>query len=194
MLVSLDDSVGKILQQLHASHLDRKTLVIFLSDNGGPTRELTSSNLPLRGGKGTMYEGGLRVPFLMRWTDTLKSHQTFDRPVSSMDLFSTSAVLAGAAVPQNIDGRDLMPYLLNEKAGSPHKEFFWRQGSRAALRQGDWKIVNMRGKQRQPEWELYHIAHDLTEEHNLAAQQKEKLNELKTRWRELNALMKPSLF
>lgn len=194
MLSSMDQSVGRILKQLHAAKLDQKTLVIFLSDNGGPTRELTSSNLPLRGGKGTMYEGGLRVPFLMRWTGTLKPKQLFDRPVSSMDLFTTSAALAGAAIPANLDGRDLMPYLLQKKAGSPHEEFFWRQGNRAALRQGDWKIVKQRGNQTAPTWELFNIANDLSEKQNLAAQQTDKLNELKARWIELNSQMKPSLF
>lgn len=194
MLSSMDQSVGRILKQLHATKLDQKTLVIFLSDNGGPTRELTSSNLPLRGEKGSMYEGGLRVPFLMRWTDTLKPKQLFNRPVSSMDLFTTSAALAGAAIPANLDGRDLMPYLLQQKAGSPHQEFFWRQGNRAALRQGDWKIVKQRGNQTAPTWELYNIANDLSEKQNLAAQQTDKLNELKTRWVDLNSQMKPSLF
>tara|TARA_R110002095_G_scaffold1432_3_gene7379 strand:+ start:16335 stop:17702 length:1368 start_codon:yes stop_codon:yes gene_type:complete len=194
MLVSLDDSVGKILKQLSKSQLDQKTLVIFLSDNGGPTRELTSSNLPLRGGKGSMNEGGLRVPFLMRWTGTLKRQQTFPHPISSMDIFSTSAVLAGAKVPPNQDGRDLMPYLLKQKTGSPHEEFFWRQGNRAALRKGNWKIVNHRGHRKEPAWELFNIADDLSEKQNLALQQAEKLNELKSRWNELNAQMKPALF
>lgn len=194
MLASMDDSVGKILKQVHAAQLNKKTLIIFLSDNGGPTRELTSSNLPLRGGKGTMYEGGLRVPFMMRWTDTLKPRQTFHRSVSSMDLFSTSAALAGAAAPQNTDGRDLMPYLTGEKTGAPHEEFFWRQGSRTALRSGDWKLINMQNNRKKVSWELYNIANDLVEEQNLAAQHPEKLNELKSRWRELNAQMKPSLF
>lgn len=194
MLGSLDESVGKILKQVKKSQLDKKTLIIFLSDNGGPTRELTSSNLPLRGGKGTMYEGGLRIPFLMRWTDTLKPNQSYHHPVSSMDLFSTSAVIAGADLPKNIDGRNLMPYLTNKKTGSPHQEFFWRQGNRAALRMGDWKIVNQRSDLNKANWELFNIANDLSEEENLAAQQSEKLNELKARWTELNAKMKPALF
>ncbi|MDF1743328.1 MAG: sulfatase [Gimesia sp.] len=194
MLVSLDESVGTILKQVKDAQLDKKTLVIFLSDNGGPTRELTSSNLPLRGGKGTMYEGGLRIPFMMRWTGTLKPNQTFHRSVSSMDLFSTSAVLAGAALPENIDGRNLMPYLLNEKTGSPHEELFWRQGNKAALRSGDWKIVNMHRNHKSSTWELFNIANDLVEERNLATQEKEKLNELQARWNEVNSQMKPSLF
>ncbi|QDT43917.1 Arylsulfatase [Gimesia alba] len=194
MLASLDDSVGKILNQVHKSKLDQKTLIIFLSDNGGPTRELTSSNLPLRGGKGSMYEGGLRIPFMMRWTGTLKPKQTFSHPISSMDIFSTSALLAGAEAPANLDGRDLMPYLLKQKTGAPHEELFWRQGNRAALRKGDWKIVNHRRHRKEPVWELFNIAEDLSEEQNLASQQAEKLNELKARWKELNAQMKPAIF
>ncbi len=96
MLSSLDQSNGKILKQVQQLGLEQKTLIIFLSDNGSPTRELTSSNLPLRGERGSMYEGGLRVPFLMRWTGTRASKQTINAPVSSLDIFSTCATLAGA--------------------------------------------------------------------------------------------------
>lgn len=194
MLASLDDSVGKILAQLERSRLNEKTLVIFLSDNGGPTRELTSSNLPLRGEKGSMYEGGLRIPFLMRWTGTLKPQQTFSHPISSMDIFSTAAVLSGAEVPADVDGRDLMSYLLQQKTGSPHAELFWRQGNRTALRKGDWKLVNHRRQQKQPAWELYQIPEDISEKNNLASEQPEKLNELINRWNELNAEMREPLF
>ncbi|WP_242022742.1 sulfatase [Gimesia chilikensis] len=194
MLSSLDQSVGQILQQVRKAKLDRNTLIVFLSDNGGPTCELTSSNLPLRGEKGSMYEGGLRVPFLMRWTGKLPAGQTYSQPVSSMDLFSTSAVLSGAPLPDDLDGQNLMPYLLKEKHGTPHHEFFWRQGKRAALRLGDWKIVKMRGKPDIKNWELYHITEDLSEQTNLASERQDKLQELLTRWNELNSQMKPALF
>ena len=194
MLSSMDQSVGKILKQIHESGLDEKTLIIFFSDNGGPTRELTSSNLPLRGEKGSMYEGGLRVPFLMRWTGTLAPKQTIDVPVSSLDIFPTSVALAGASLPQNLDGRNLLPLLLQQKTELPVADFFWRQGRKAALRSGDWKIVQMRGTREKPVWELYNLANDKSETIDLATEQSEKRMELQTRWNELNAQMKPALF
>ena len=194
MLSSMDQSVGIILKQLHESGLDEKTLIIFFSDNGGPTRELTSSNLPLRGEKGSMYEGGLRIPFLLRWTGTLAPKQTIDVPVSSLDLFPTFAALAGAPRPQNLDGRDLLPFLLNQKTELPDTDFFWRQGRKAALRSGDWKIVQMRGTREKPVWELYHLTSDQSETKDLATEQTEKRIELQTRWNELNSQMKQPLF
>lgn len=194
MLSSMDQSVGKILKQVKLSGLNEKTLIIFLSDNGGPTRELTSSNLPLRGEKGSMYEGGLRVPFLMRWTGTLAPKQTLNVPVSSLDLFPSAAALAGAAPPQNLDGRNLFPFLLKQETELSNSEFFWRQGRRAALRSGAWKIVQMRGTREKPVWELYNLASDQNETIDLATENTEKRIELQTRWNELNSQMKPALF
>ncbi len=154
MLSSLDQSNGKILKQVQQLGLEQKTLIIFLSDNGSPTRELTSSNLPLRGERGSMYEGGLRVPFLMRWTGTRASKQTINAPVSSLDIFATCATLAGAPLPHNLDGCHLVPFLLKQKIDLPNSDFFWRQGRSAALRSGEWKIVQMRGNCDKPVWEL----------------------------------------
>lgn len=194
MLFAMDESVGKILAKVRDAKLDKKTLVIFLSDNGGPTRELTSSNLPLRGEKGSMYEGGLRVPFMMRWPGEIKPGQTFDRPISSMDIFATSAAVAGAETPQDIDGRDLMPYARGGKTGSPHEEFFWRQGAKAALRAGDWKLVKQRRGRSNSQWELYNLADDPSEKRDLAQQQPSKLNEMMARWIRLDGQMKPAIF
>ena len=89
MLANLDDSVGGIMKKLADENLEKDTLVFFLSDNGGPTRELTSSNHPLRGEKGQMYEGGIRVPFLFQWPGKVPAGKTFDRPVLSTDIFAT---------------------------------------------------------------------------------------------------------
>jgi arylsulfatase B len=96
MLANMDDSVGDIMKKLKKEDLEKDTLVFFLSDNGGPTRELTSSNQPLRGEKGQMYEGGIRVPFLFQWPDKVPAGKTFDRPVLSTDIFATIHAAAGA--------------------------------------------------------------------------------------------------
>jgi arylsulfatase B len=194
MLRSLDQSVGTILQTLDRLDLSRNTLVIFLSDNGGPTRELTSSNLPLRGEKGSMYEGGLRVPCLMRWPGKLAAGQTCNQPISSMDFFPTAARLAGAEVPSGLDGRDLWPLLSGQQSAGPHEELFWRQGRRVALRRGDWKLVGRRLRDGDTRWELYNLSKDLAEEHDLAAAEPALLQQLVARWQKRNAEMRKPLF
>jgi arylsulfatase B len=194
MLYSLDESVGQILAQLRASDLELRTLVVFLSDNGGPTRELTSSNAPLRGEKGQMYEGGIRVPFMMQWPGVLDAGKTYDQPVSSMDLFATSAALAGATLPGDIDGVDLLPYLTGKKRGRPHQEFFWRQGGKTALRVGDWKLVLDRRGRQPGKWELYDLSSDIAETNNRAEAEPERLRSMIQRWQERDNEMASPLF
>lgn len=193
MLVRLDDSVGRVLSTLESAGLADETIVVFFSDNGGPTRELTSSNGPLRGGKGQVYEGGLRVPFVVRWPGVTAPGSVETRPVSSLDVFATAASAAGvefsASERETLDGVDLRPYLLGEKQSAPHEELFWRLGSRAALRQGDWKALRQSG-----EWELYDLSSDSSESRDLASQRPEKLKELIDAWRDLNGSMIPALF
>lgn len=196
MLTHLDDSVGAVVAQLRASGVEDNTLVIFLSDNGGPTRELTSSNLPLRGEKGQMYEGAVRVPFIVQWKDTLPAGEVYEHPVSSMDIFATAAAAAGAALPESVEGVDLVPFLTGEQSGRPHETLFWRQGERTAIRHGDWKLVRMGpvSGPRQAAWELYDLSSDLAEEHNLADDQPERLAELIRRWKALNDEMSDPVF
>lgn len=196
MLANLDDSVGRVLKKLKDEDLDRETVVFFISDNGGPTRELTSSNLPLRGGKGNLYEGGIRVPFLMRWKGTLPAGKEYSRPVVSLDVFATAAVLAGKPIPGNrlIDGVDLMPFLTQHTKGEPHPELFWRIDKKAALRQGHWKIVRSPRRGGAARWELYDLANDLSETRDLATRQPKKLAELKSAWDRLNAEMKEPIW
>ena len=126
MLANLDDSVGKVLQALRTCGLEENTLVFFVSDNGGPTRELTSSNLPLRGGKGDVFEGGIRVPFMVKWPRALPAGKTDRRPVISLDIYATSAAVAKAPLPdwRNIDGVNLIPFLTGLETGDPHDVLF----------------------------------------------------------------------
>lgn len=194
MLVSLDHSVGTLLQTLGECDIERQTWVVFLSDNGGPTRELTSSNAPLRGEKGSVYEGALRVPFLMRWPDRLPAGKVYDRPISSMDLLPTAAAISGAQWSESVDGRDLMPYLTGKVDGRPHEALFWRQGGRSALRHGDWKLVRLAQGSRAVRWELYDLAADISEAHDVASEHPDVLAEMQVRWSEFDAQMKPALF
>lgn len=145
MVVGMDDAVGKILKQLRDDGLEERTLIFFLSDNGGTTENNTSSNNPLRGRKGQMWEGGIRVPFLAQWKGVLPSGKTYDRPVSSLDILPTALAAADATsvASQALDGVDLVPYLTGEKTGDPHDMLFWRIAERDiwAVRGGDHKLV-----------------------------------------------------
>ena len=197
MLSNLDDSVGAVMAQLRKSGLEENTLVFFLSDNGGPTRELTSSNLPLRGGKGMMYEGGLRIPFMAQWKGKIPPGQVYDKAVSSFDIYATAVANSkGIKAPKQIEGVDLIPYLTGKDSGTPHKTLFWRQGGKAGLRHADWKAVRMGGRKAQgrAQWELYDLSKDLSEENNVAKAHPERLAELVTIWEKMNGEMSEPLF
>lgn len=197
MLANMDDSVGEVLKQLRKSGLEENTMVFFLSDNGGPTKELTSSNLPLRGYKGQMYEGAIRVPFMMQWKNKIPAGQVYDKPVSSFDIFGTAAPnCAGARKPKQVEGVDLIPFVTGKNSGTPHETLFWRQGGKTAIRHGDWKLVRM-GKRKtagKAKWELYDLSKDISETNNLAAAEPDRLAELVKIWEELNGEMSEPLF
>ncbi len=194
MLANLDDSVGEVLQSLKQNGLDQNTLVFFLSDNGGPTRELTSSNRPLRGGKGEVYEGGIRVPFMVKWPAALPAGKTDHRPVISLDIYATAAAVAGAPVSSQrpIDGVNLIPFLTERATERPHDVLYWRLHQKTALRVEDWKLLRTAQKPRRDgagAWQLYDLANDLGETRNLATVRPEKLRELTARWEALDAQM-----
>ena len=197
MLSNMDDSVGSVMAQLRKSGLEENTIVFFLSDNGGPTRELTSSNLPLRGSKGQMYEGALRVPFMMQWKGTIPAGQTYEKPVSAFDIYATAAANSeGVIAPELVEGVDLVPFVTDKKKGVPHETLFWRQGGKSGLRHGDWKIVRMGGRKSpgKSKWELYDLSKDLSEETNLAQSKPERLTELVELWEKMNSEMAEPLF
>ncbi|HUY91680.1 MAG TPA: sulfatase [Pirellulales bacterium] len=191
MLANLDDGVGAILAKLESAGLENDTLVFFLSDNGGPTRELTSSNKPLRGEKGSVYEGGVRVPFMVRWPGRLPAAAVYDEPVSSTDIFATAAAVAGAKPRQGrtLDGVNLMPYLTGKASGRPHEMLYWRQGRNTALRSGDWKLLRHGRGKTDGDWELYDLAHDVGETRNLADAEPERRQKLLGVWQKLGAEM-----
>lgn len=193
MLANLDDSVGQVLEAVRKTGIEEDTIIFFLSDNGGPTRELTSSNLPLRGGKGQMYEGGLRVPFMVQWKGKLPADKVYPGFVVSVDIFATAASAAEAPT-RNIDGVNLMPFLTGEDPKPPRDTFFWRQGNKTAVRKGPWKLVSMKRKRAEPVWELYNIDKDIRETTNLASQQPDRLNQLVTQWQTMNSDMNAPLF
>ena len=188
MLSNLDDSVGTVLTKLEKDGLLDNTLIFFLSDNGGPTRELTSSNLPLRGEKGQVYEGGLRVPFLCQWNDQILSGKTFDAPIISLDISATALAAAGAVRNSEADGVDLLPHLTSDIDERPHEELFWRMNTKAAIRSGDWKAVR-NARSQNAKWELFDLKEDLSEQRDLASKHPERLRTLVSRWHEVNGEM-----
>ncbi|MEM9703741.1 MAG: sulfatase-like hydrolase/transferase, partial [Planctomycetota bacterium] len=189
MLKSLDESVGALRGALAERGLGENTLVFFLSDNGGPTAELTSTNLPLRGTKGSLYEGGLRVPMLAAWPGVFRAGDVFEEPIWSLDFTATALSAAGGTVPREWGGDDLRPWITGDLRGERGaRTFDWRMGSKAALRSGDLKIVRHRPTEA---WELYDLAADPTESRNLAAERPAAVATLRTIWQTRERQMVP---
>ena len=179
MLDSMDQNIGWVLKTLKKLDLEKDTLVIFLSDNGGHEE---SPNLPLRGKKATYWEGGIRVPFCLKWPGRLEAGQAYRKPVISLDLLPTLVKAAGASIDPSwkLDGVDLMPYLLGSSKGPPHKNLYWTWGSRKAIRAGKYKALSQdSGKS----WQLYDLKKDLSEQKDLGAEQASKLDQLVKRFK-----------
>lgn len=189
MLAHLDNSVGTIMATLRDSGVQENTFIFFVSDNGGPTRELTSRNDPLRGGKGDLYEGGIRVPFIVSWRDRIKP-QVVDTPVISMDATATALDLGKAASsPGDLDGVSLLPLLISGVDPVLHNTLFWRVGKRNAVRHGGWKLFRDGGP-----WRLYDLTRDQGETNDLASEKTNLVAELATFWDEWNARQSPPLW
>ena len=169
MVRSLDRNIGRVLQALKDQGVDDNTLVIFTSDNGGAHYiGLDGLNTPYRGWKATFFEGGIHVPFFMRWPGVLPQGASVAAPVSHFDIFATAAAAAGQKLPADrvIDGIDLLPFVTGQAGGRPHDTLFWRTDSYRVVRTGDWKLqVTERPRQ---DW-LYDLASDPGEKNNRAA-------------------------
>ena len=145
MIRSLDRGVGRVMQALKANDLDENTLVMFTSDNGGAGYiGLPDVNDPYRGWKITLFEGGIRVPFLARWLARLPAGETFDAPVHHFDMYATAAAAAGADLPTDrvMDGVDLTAYVTGiDTTQAPHEYLFFRSGAAQAVRDERWKLM-----------------------------------------------------
>lgn len=168
MVHRLDVNVGRIMETLKEEGLEENTLVVFISDNGGPCDHNGSVNAPLNGQKGILLEGGLRVPFIMKWKGTLPAGKTFSHPVISLDFAPTFLEMAGGKVAEEdgFDGVNLIPYLTGDKQDAPHKNLNWRFTISAAAREGDWKLVRL--PDRLPL--LYNLAADISEQNDVSQQ------------------------
>jgi arylsulfatase A-like enzyme len=191
MMSAMDDAVGKILNKVREMGEEDDTLIIFLADNGGPTKSTTSGNGPLRGFKSTTWEGGPRVPFAMQWKGHLPSGETYENPVINMDLLPTALAAAGVEADPawKLDGVNLLPYLTGKDDGRPHQTLYWRFGKQWAVRDGDWKLVGGNGGDLNGE--LYNLTEDISESKNLASENPEKFTELKELYAKWDAEQAP---
>jgi arylsulfatase A-like enzyme len=144
-LIALDDAIGKCLAQLRKSGLDNNTLIFFVGDNGGQTKD-GARNLPWRGGKATNWDGAVHEPYIVRWTGHLPAGKEFTGLVSTLDVYATAAVAAEAKRAANLDGVDILPFLRGQKSGDPHEALFWRwldfpQDPLRAMRSGPWRLL-----------------------------------------------------
>ncbi|NQU84435.1 MAG: sulfatase-like hydrolase/transferase, partial [Mariniphaga sp.] len=186
MIYAMDQNVGKIMSTVREHGIEENTLVIFYSDNGGECKR--SDNSPLRECKGSIYEGGIRVPFCMQWKGVLPENKEFNFPIISLDILPTAIAATGAVVNKEwrLDGVNLLPYLTGEKEGEPHKFLYWRFLWHHAVRKGDWKLLKHRDHD---EVELYNLAEDIEEQNDLSKKFPEKLKELQTIYDDMSDMM-----
>lgn len=178
MVRNLDRNVGRVLQALKDRGLDDNTLVIFTSDNGGANYiGLPDINRPYRGWKATFFEGGIKVPFLLRWPAQLPAGAVYRSPVAHVDIFATAAGAAGASPPRDrvMDGVDLVPFVKGRVSGDPHKAIYWRSGRYKVVMAGGWKLQV--AQEPNKVW-LFDLANDPTERRDLAKVRPDKVREL----------------
>lgn len=166
MIHRLDVNVGRIVEELKKQKIYKNTVIVFLSDNGGPCDHNSSINAPYNGQKGILLEGGIRVPFIISYPNKLKKG-IYNKPITSLDLTPTFVALAGGTINSNdqLDGVDIMPYLLQVKAGKPHETLMWRFTISGGIRKGDWKLIRL--PDRLPM--LFNLNKDPSEQNNVAS-------------------------
>ena len=189
VIETLDDTVGRLLAKLDALKLADNTLVVFTSDNGGlhvpeGGHRRVTHNTPYRAGKGFVYEGGLRIPLIVRWPGHVPAGKVVDDPVINTDWIPTLLELAGQPVPMGLDGVSLAA-VMTGRGPAPRRSFFWHfphytnQGSRpsGAMRDGDWMLVEYYDE---PKAELYALGSDISETRDLAAQEPGRVARMRT--------------
>jgi len=216
MIESVDQGVGRILDTLERLGIEEETIVVFYSDNGGVDGEAVdhwsaTDNAPLRMGKGSFYEGGIRVPLIVRWPEAIPAGVTVDEPVTGVDFYPTLLEAAGVKLPEeySVDGVSFLPLLRNPRAATLARETLywhfpgylqgnvekgtWRTTPVSVIRDGKWKLMRFYKEGRV---ELYNLEADVSEDHNLANKRPEKRQQLRqrlTRWLEENDAPVPAL-
>ncbi len=201
LVESVDDSVGRVLKKLAELNLEDRTVIVFTSDNGGLVLNRVTSNVPLRAGKGSTYEGGVRVVSLIKWPGVTKPGSIIETPIISVDYFPTLLELAGVKPPAGkiIDGESLVP-LLKGTGSLKRDTLYWHYphyhpgGATpySAIREGDWKLIEFFEDNHV---ELYNLKDDLSEQTDLAAKEVTRVAKLKTKindWRQAVGAQLPS--
>ena len=191
MLTSMDEAIGKVLDALKRTGADENTLVIFFSDNGGAKRNF-ANNGALRDFKQSVYEGGIRVPFIVRWPGKLPKGTVCDEPVISLDALPTICAAAGVGLPDDrvYDGRNMLGVLRGQMKGPLHKRLFWDDGIKQwAVREGKWKLLF----NREGSLELYDLEGDISEKNNLVKQRPEIVQHLQQAYKDWKNQMAPQL-
>ena len=207
MVLAVDDGIGAIRAKLKEKGIDDNTVIVFLADNGSPKgvdgkhrynlgETRMSSKAGLKGFKGDTYEGGVRIPFLIKWTDKIKAGSKYDYPVISMDVLATMTAAIGVSTKgEDLDGVNLLPYIQGEDKRRPHEVLYYTYQDDFAIRVGDWKltwndqeleenhlqITEHRQKVGPPasiQTRLFNLAEDPYEKNNLKASNPEKAKEL----------------
>lgn len=183
-IVALDEAVGRILDKIQAVGLERKTLIFFFGDNGGHP-ENRSNSLPLRDYKWSLYEGGIRVPFLAAYPGVFPAGLSYAHPVSTLDILPTVAALTGAKPPAQLDGVNLTPFLIGRQKTPPHAALFFSIGGFGAVRQDQWKLVLA------PDGTpaLFDLVRDFEEKRDLASTEPDRVKELTAKWKSWRAQM-----
>jgi arylsulfatase A-like enzyme len=205
IIVNLDDNIGRLLDALKQAGLDGRTLVFFLSDNGAEPAVLGTTNGPHRGQKFDVLEGGIRVPFALRWPGVAPAGKRYEPMVHVFDVFATALAAAGVGRPDNLDGVDLMPFLLGTEKGVPHRQLFWLYNDHKewripgrdtnlarplrAIREGNFKLL-MEGD---GEPEIYDVVADPGESSSLARQESERVLRMKRDYERWRVQMKPQV-
>ena len=166
MVHRLDKNVEKIVHALRDEGLEKNTLVVFISDNGGPVNSNASINAPLNGQKGILMEGGIRVPFIMKWPAKFNGGQIVHDAVLSLDILPTFLDAAYGEIldKEELDGVNLLPYLTGKIEKPPHETMLWRFTISASIREGDWKLIRL--PDRLPL--LFNLTNDLSEQSDVA--------------------------
>lgn len=196
MISAVDDGVGEILEKLKKEGIEDNTIIFFLSDNGGPVKH-AANNYPLKGAKGDLFEGGIRVPFAMQWSGKIPAGIIYSNPVISLDIMATITELSGAKIdPERpLDGVNLIPFLLGEKEGKPHEYLFWRKWEQNAMavRHEDKKLVAPKQWEKQG-CNLFTLSDDIGESRNMISEDIPSSKTLTKLWINWNKQLKDRVF
>jgi len=177
MVTALDDAIGEMIEKLRSLGLEDNTIIYLISDNGGALYTKATDNKPYKGGKLTMFEGGVNVPFFMKWNGKIPAGTVYQNPVSAMDIFMTNVRLTECLLPDDrvFDGIDLLPFLTGKNDGMPHENFYWKADHIHAMRSSEWKYL----QSIRDGWiELYNIKEDKYEKIDLRNARPDELLQL----------------